>query len=100
MPPAACALPSKTWRGPSRRCTRIKVKPTFGASGLLKDRIVAGESPQVFASANMEHPEALVAAGRARVGLGLRPQRAVRAGDALVLAARTSRSRCACSMPT
>ena len=43
----------------------IKVKPTFGASGLLKDRIVAGESPQVFASANMEHPEALVAAGRA-----------------------------------
>ena len=43
----------------------LKVKPTFGASGLLKDRIVAGESPQVFASANMEHPEALVAAGRA-----------------------------------
>jgi len=43
----------------------IKVRPTFGASGLLKDRIVAGEAPQVFASANMEHPEALVAAGRA-----------------------------------
>ena len=43
----------------------IKVGPTFGASGLLKDRIVAGESPQIFASANMEHPEALVAAGRA-----------------------------------
>jgi len=43
----------------------IAVKPTFGASGLLKDRILAGESPQVFASASMEHPEALVAAGRA-----------------------------------
>ena len=43
----------------------IKVKSTFGASGLLKDRIVAGESPQVFASANMEHPEALVVVGRA-----------------------------------
>ena len=42
-----------------------QVTMTFGASGLLKDRIVAGESPQVFASANMEHPEALVAAGRA-----------------------------------
>jgi ABC-type molybdate transport system substrate-binding protein len=38
---------------------------TFGASGLLKDRIMAGASPQVFASANMEHPEALVAAGKA-----------------------------------
>jgi molybdate transport system substrate-binding protein len=43
----------------------VKLNITFGASGLLKDRIVAGESPQVFASANMEHPEALVVAGRA-----------------------------------
>lgn len=43
----------------------VKVNMTFGASGLLKDRIVAGESPQVFASANMEHPQALVDAGRA-----------------------------------
>ena len=38
---------------------------TFGASGLLKDRIEAGEPAQVFASANMSHPEALRAAGRA-----------------------------------
>jgi ABC-type molybdate transport system substrate-binding protein len=37
---------------------------TYGASGLLKDRITAGEAPQVFASANTEHPQALVAAGR------------------------------------
>lgn len=43
-----------------------KVNMTFGASGLLKDRIVAGETPQVFASANMEHPEALAAAGKAQ----------------------------------
>jgi len=44
----------------------IQVRATFGASGLLKDRILAGESPQVFASANMGHPAALVAAGRVR----------------------------------
>ncbi|MEO7151399.1 MAG: substrate-binding domain-containing protein [Burkholderiaceae bacterium] len=43
----------------------VRVAMTYGASGLLKDRIVAGESPAVFASANMEHPQALVAAGRA-----------------------------------
>jgi molybdate transport system substrate-binding protein len=35
----------------------------FGASGLLRDRIVAGETAHVFASANMEHPQALAAAG-------------------------------------
>jgi ABC-type molybdate transport system substrate-binding protein len=43
----------------------IKVRLTFGASGLLKDRIATGEPADVFASANMEHPEALAAAGRA-----------------------------------
>ena len=42
-----------------------RVRLTFGASGLLKDRIAAGEPADVFASANMEHPEALAAAGRA-----------------------------------
>lgn len=42
-----------------------KVVMSYGASGLLKDRIVAGETPQVFASANMEHPQALVAVGKA-----------------------------------
>lgn len=41
------------------------VKLTFGASGLLKDRIEGGEPAQVFASANMNHPEALRASGRA-----------------------------------
>ena len=42
-----------------------KVQLGFGASGLLKDRLLAGEAAQVFASANMEHPQALAAAGRA-----------------------------------
>ena len=43
----------------------VKVTLTFGASGLLKDRIEAGASPGVFASANMAHPQALSDAGRA-----------------------------------
>jgi ABC-type molybdate transport system substrate-binding protein len=38
---------------------------TYGASGLLRDRIAGGEPAQVFASANMEHPQALAAAGKA-----------------------------------
>jgi molybdate transport system substrate-binding protein len=37
----------------------------FGASGLLKDRLLGGEPAHVFASANMDHPQALAAAGRA-----------------------------------
>ena len=41
------------------------VRFTFGASGLLKDRILAGERADVFASANMEHPRALASAGQA-----------------------------------
>lgn len=41
------------------------VRLTFGASGLLKDRLMSGEKADVFASANMEHPEALHAAGKA-----------------------------------
>ena len=43
----------------------VRVRFTFGASGLLKDRIAAGERADVFASANMEHPQALASAGRA-----------------------------------
>ena len=42
-----------------------KVAATFGASGLLRDRIAKGEPADVFASANMEHPQSLAAAGRA-----------------------------------
>jgi ABC-type molybdate transport system substrate-binding protein len=40
------------------------IRFTFGASGLLKDRLLAGEAADVFASANMEHPEALQQAGK------------------------------------
>lgn len=42
-----------------------RVELGFGASGLLKDRLVAGERADVFASANMEHPQALATAGKA-----------------------------------
>ena len=38
------------------------VQAKYGASGLLKDEIVAGAKTDVFASANMEHPQALAAA--------------------------------------
>ena len=31
----------------------------YGASGLLKDEISKGAKPDVFASANMEHPECM-----------------------------------------
>ena len=43
-----------------------RVRFTFGASGLLKDRLVQGESADVFASANMEHPQALQQQGVAQ----------------------------------
>src|SRR5262249_11313864 len=36
----------------------------FGASGILKDEIASGAKAEVFASANMEHPQALSVAGR------------------------------------
>ena len=41
-----------------------KVVLTFGASGLLRGRIEQGEPAQVFASADMDHPERLAQAGR------------------------------------
>lgn len=40
-----------------------KINLVTGASGLLRDRIRAGEPAQVFASANMEHPQSLRTAG-------------------------------------
>ncbi len=42
----------------------IEVERTFGPSGLLRQRIEAGEPAQVFASANLRHPLALEAAGK------------------------------------
>jgi ABC-type molybdate transport system substrate-binding protein len=41
-----------------------KVQAKFGASGTLKDEIAGGAKAEVFASANMEHPRALSAAGK------------------------------------
>jgi molybdate transport system substrate-binding protein len=40
-----------------------KVALTFGASGLLRERIEKGEGAQVFASADMDHPQRLAAQG-------------------------------------
>jgi len=45
--------------------TGVKVAGEYGPSGLLRDRLAKGEPADVFASANMEHPQALAAAGRA-----------------------------------
>jgi ABC-type molybdate transport system substrate-binding protein len=41
------------------------VTTTFGPSGLLRERIEKGEQADVFASADMGHPQALARAGRA-----------------------------------
>lgn len=43
--------------------TGHEVLLTFGASGLLHDRIAAGAQADVFASANVEHPQSLVSSG-------------------------------------
>lgn len=43
----------------------VPVTPRFGASGLLKDAIAGGEKAEVFASANMSHPQALQREGKA-----------------------------------
>jgi molybdate transport system substrate-binding protein len=41
----------------------MPVETEFAASGLLRERIEGGERPDVFASANMAHPQALMAKG-------------------------------------
>jgi len=42
----------------------IRVTAKYGASGLLRDEIARGQKAEVFASANMEHPQALAKAGK------------------------------------
>ncbi len=44
--------------------TGDKVEMKFGPSGVLKGEIAGGANAQVFASANMEHPQALHDAGK------------------------------------
>lgn len=49
----------------TRPAGSIEVVTEFGASGLLRERIEAGEAAHVFASADVGHPAKLAAAGRA-----------------------------------
>src|SRR5580698_9941702 len=42
----------------------VTVTPTFGGSGLLKDRLEKGEPGDVFTSADMGNPQALTQAGK------------------------------------
>lgn len=41
------------------------VDTQFGPAGLLRERIESGEASDLFASANLAHPQSLLAAGRA-----------------------------------
>lgn len=43
--------------------TKIVVKPVFGASGLLRERIENGEAAEVFTSADLGNPQALAGKG-------------------------------------
>ncbi|MBS3651710.1 molybdate ABC transporter substrate-binding protein [Pseudaminobacter sp. 19-2017] len=47
----------------------VPVEAGFGASGLLRERIIGGEEADVFASANLEHPQAIAD----KRGLEVRP---------------------------
>lgn len=49
----------------SRAESGARVNPVWGASGLLRERLAEGEPGAVFASANMEHRQALARAGKA-----------------------------------
>jgi len=44
--------------------TGVKVEAKYGPSGTLRDEIAGGARAQVFASANMDHPQSLAAASR------------------------------------
>jgi molybdate transport system substrate-binding protein len=46
------------------KTTGIKVVAKYGASGLLREEIERGARAEIFASANMEHPQALAKAGK------------------------------------
>jgi molybdate transport system substrate-binding protein len=46
-----------------RADTGLAISGTYGASGLLRERIGKGEPAEIFASANMEHPQQLTQAG-------------------------------------
>lgn len=48
-----------------QKLSGVAVAAKFGPSGLLRDEIAGGAKAEVFASANMSHPAALAAAGKA-----------------------------------
>ncbi len=50
----------------ARRLTGCNVSAEFGPAGLLRHRIEQGECPDLFASANLEHPLQLLASGQIR----------------------------------
>lgn len=45
---------------------QVEILATFGPAGLLRQRIEHGEKVDLFASANVEHPQRLLASGLAR----------------------------------
>ena len=47
--------------------TGVQVQAEFGPAGLLRERIESGERPDIFASANMAHPQALADKGEATI---------------------------------
>src|SRR3984957_18387542 len=47
--------------------TGVQVQAEFGPAGLLRERIEGGERPDIFASANMAHPQALADKGEATI---------------------------------
>jgi molybdate transport system substrate-binding protein len=50
-----------------RAAPDIEIKPTFGGSGLLRERIEGGEHPDLFLSADLGSPRKLASAGRTAV---------------------------------
>jgi molybdate transport system substrate-binding protein len=50
--------------GAYEKSSGIRVMAKYGASGVLREEIARGEKAEVFASANMEHPQALAKAGK------------------------------------
>jgi molybdenum ABC transporter molybdate-binding protein len=50
-----------------REKTGVQVQAEFGPAGLLRERIEGGDRPDIFASANMAHPQALADKGLATI---------------------------------
>jgi molybdate transport system substrate-binding protein len=51
------------------RISGIDVQVEYGPAGLLRERIEAGEPCALFASANREHPQSLLAASKDALAL-------------------------------